>query len=234
MSRRDGFVQHPLLAERGVEHGFGTRAARAPDDLRRPHQVHGIAVVRVTAPRAPGSALGDADAVVSDAPGVPVGVVTADCLPVLLATPSGWVAAIHAGWRGLAAGVIAAACEALRPLASDLSEAVAVIGPHVGACCYEVDAPVVDALAQRFGARLDGALRPAGSGHWRLALAPLARVDLERAGLAASSMGALPNACTRCDAARFHSFRRDGAGAGRLVHYVRAPLQRLDTAGAPA
>lgn len=220
---RDGFVRHAILEEVGVEHGFGTRDAREPAGLRRPRQVHGNAVVAVAnVPSAAGSAP-EGDAIVSDRAGVPVGVVTADCVPILLASADGrWVAAVHAGWRGLARGVIAAAGEALECAGVALAHARAVVGPHVRACCYEVDAPVVEALAERFGARLGAALAPAREGHWRLDLEQLARAALEEAGFARERVAALAGACTACDAERFHSHRRDGPRAGRLVHYVAA------------
>jgi hypothetical protein len=220
------WLRHELLAALGVEHGFGTRGAVPPPGLVRPRQVHGTRVIRLHSVLADAPApgvLGAADAVVSDLRGLPVGVVTADCLPLLLATPSGWVAAVHAGWRGLAAGVLAAACGALAALACDAEAAVAAIGPHVGACCYEVDAPVVDALAARFGSVLEASLAPTRPGHWRLALAPLARAELARAGLAPARIGGFEAACTACDSARFESYRRDGLRAGRLLHFAVAP-----------
>jgi hypothetical protein len=169
-----------------------------------------------------GGVLGEADAIVSAAAGRPVGIVTADCVPILIATPSGCVAAVHAGWRGLAAGVIGAALEALAELAPDARSALAAIGPHVGRSCYEVDAPVLDALAQRFGPALDAAIDATRPGHWQLDLGQLVRRELERAGLAAERIGALDDACTACDRERFHSFRRDGPRAGRLFHFAVA------------
>ena len=212
------WLRHPLLRE--FPHGFGTRGCESPPSLVRPRQVHGRAVLRVTA--ADAGLLGDADALVSDVPGVSIGVVTADCLPILIATPSGAVAAAHAGWRGLAAGVLAATVEALASIAPDVDRAVAVIGPHIGASCYEVDAPVVEALARRFATEIDAALRPTRPGHFEIALAPLAAHDLARAGLAAERIDVLADACTACDAALFHSYRRDGPGGGRLFHFIAA------------
>jgi YfiH family protein len=219
------WLRHDLLDGVGVAHGFGTRAAGPPPErLLRPKQVHGARVLVLSrdAPPALGGLLGEADALVSDAPGVPIGVVTADCAPILLATPSGCVAAVHAGWRGLAAGVVGSAVEALGGIAADASRAVAVVGPCVGASCYEVDAPVVDALATRCGAALDAALAPTRPGHWQLDLGRVARDLLERAGLAATRIGVLEDACTACDSERFHSFRRDGPNAGRLFHFAVA------------
>src|SRR5262245_21421290 len=103
-----GWLEHPLLAAAGVRHGFGLRTSPLRPEVRRARQVHGTAVVRADG----GEELGEADAVLATRPGVAVGVVTADCVPVLVAA-GGAVAAVHAGWRGLAAGVIPRALEAL-------------------------------------------------------------------------------------------------------------------------
>ena len=95
-----------------------------------------------------------------------------------------------------------------------------MIGPHIGPCCYEVDRAVLAPLRARFAEELDAALRTSRPGHAMLDLAALARLELARAGVAAAHQGALSDACTCCDSARFHSYRRDGAKAGRLLHYV--------------
>jgi len=139
---------------------------------------------------------------------------------VLIATPSGPVAAAHAGWRGLAAGVLSASVEALGRIATDVADAVAVIGPHICARCYEVDAPVVRALAARFGDAVEAALRATRPGHFEIELARLAVLDLARAGLAPERIAVLEDACTACDPRRFHSYRRNGPAAGRLFHYI--------------
>jgi YfiH family protein len=215
------WLRHPLLDAAGVVYGFGTRACVAPEDLVRPRQVHGTLVIRAS--DATRALADEADAVVSDVPGLPIGVVTADCLPVLIAAPSGAVAAAHAGWRGLAAGVLAAAVEELRAIAPDADRAVAVIGPHVAASCYEVDEPVVRGCVARFGeSATSAALHATRAGHWQIDLARLARLDLVRAGIAEDRVAALADACTACDATRFYSFRRDGPGGGRLFHFIAA------------
>jgi YfiH family protein len=219
----DRWLTHPLLDGAAAGHGFGTRACRPPAALLRPRQVHGTRVVVLRRDASPPTDPGEADALVSERGSLPIGVVTADCLPILVATPAGRVAAVHAGWRGLAAGVIGDALAALAALAPEgVSGAAAVIGPRVGAGCYEVDAPVVEALARRFEDALDGAIAATRAGHWQLDLAALARVDLVRAGLAPERVAALANACTACDAQRFHSYRRDGPGSGRLFHWIAA------------
>jgi polyphenol oxidase len=210
------WLEHPLLAAAGVRHGFGLRTSPARE-VRRPLQVHGAAVVRADAD----GPLGEADAALATRTGVSVGVVTADCVPVLLAA-GGAVAAVHAGWRGLAAGVIPRAVEALAEAAPGAA-LVAAVGPCIRGCCYEVDAPVLDALRARFGGALDAALRPARPGHALVDLAALARAALRGAGVADERVGVVAGACTRCDAARFHSYRRDGPAAGRLLSWIEAP-----------
>ena len=208
-------LEHEQLRACGVRHGFGTRGAASPARLVRPRQVHGARVVLAAAcADAP-----EADAVIALTGEPPVGVVTADCVPVLAACEDGGVvAAIHAGWRGLAAGVIETGIDALRRARPGVGVRAA-IGPHIGACCYEIDAPVLDAL-RHFGADLDAAITANRPGHHRLDLGALARTALIRAGVSPDRIGALERACTSCDAARFHSYRRDGAHAGRLVHWI--------------
>jgi len=213
-------LREPLLEARGVAHGFCLRGDPGPADLERPRQVHGTAVYEA---ERGGAAEVEADAIVCRAPGRGVGVVTADCVPILLAGAGGSVAAVHAGWRGLCAGVVAVGVRALgeTPMA-------AAIGPHVGPCCYEVDAPVLDAVRARFGeAAPEGAVRPGRAGHAWLDLGALAARELERAGWPARAIGRAAAACTACDPVRFHSYRRDGPRSGRLVHWVRA-VERSD------
>ncbi len=218
-------LRHPLLSACSAAHGFGLRSSPEPPRLVRARQVHGSAVALLTDALTPSVA--EADAIVSTRPGVAVGVVTADCVPILGASRSGTVvAAIHAGWRGLAQGVIEAGMTALREKAG-AEPLVAVIGPCIGVCCYEVDEPVLAALAVRFRSVLDRALIPTRLGRHRLDLLALARHALHEAGVADDALGTIPEACTRCDAVRFHSWRRDGPAAGRLLHHIAA--RRVDT-----
>ncbi|HYB13464.1 MAG TPA: peptidoglycan editing factor PgeF [Myxococcota bacterium] len=211
-------LRHPLLEAWGIAHGFGVRGEPEPEAVVRPQQVHGIEVMRAD----PGSERpGEADAIVSGVPGLRVAVVTADCLPILLADERGRaVAAVHAGWRGLARGVIPRAVAALHQELGAPAPLRAVVGPCIGPCCYEIDEPVIAAMEPRFRDELAGALRSRGGGHALLDLAALARADLARAGLTVGAIGGFPAACTRCDATRFHSYRRDGARAGRLLHWI--------------
>lgn len=218
-------LRHRLLDACGVEHGFGVRGADGPNSVVRPRQVHGANTVTFEECAREGAP--EADAVVSAAPDVPIGVVTADCVPILLSTVGGTaVAAIHAGWRGLGRGVAAAGAAALRRLAGPELDLYAVVGPHIGRCCYEVDRPVLDELEARFAQRLSQALASGRPGHWMLDLAALVRMELATVGIEGPAFEVLPNACTCCDRKRFHSYRRDGPSSGRLYHYIAARPQK--------
>jgi YfiH family protein len=221
VSESPEFLTHPLLSDAGIAHGFGQLGSREPADVIRPVQQHGseVAFVHGVGDTDPA----DADAVVSTLARVPVGVLTADCVPVLLAMDGGRVvAAVHAGWRGIAAGVVPSAFEAMARSAARWRRVTAVIGPHIGACCYEVDSPVIERLRARFAKLLDSVLTPVNSEHSMLDLGALVRLELIRAGVRAADVGSFPAACTCCDAERFHSHRRDGARAGRLLHWIVA------------
>jgi YfiH family protein len=162
-------------------------------------QVHGAVVQRVGSARGTaGEAVAiDADGHATSLPGLGMMVLTADCLPVALGSP-GAVAMLHAGWRGLAAGVLEEGVRALGDLGGP-GEIVAVVGPGAGACCYEVG-PEVHA---RFGGT--------GSTARPIDLRAIAAERLRAAGVAEVRDVA---ACTICDE-RFFSHRREGAWAGR-------------------
>jgi YfiH family protein len=174
----------------------------------RGRQVHGTVVRRVgpgeipphegparEAP--PGESLLEADGHATALPGLGVMVLTADCLPVALGS-AGAVAMLHAGWRGLAAGVLEEGVRAMRDLGPG-DEIVAVIGPGAGVCCYEV------------GAEVHAALGSGGSAAGHIDLHAIARQRLLAAGV---SRVRDPGICTICDRA-FFSHRREGARAGR-------------------
>jgi polyphenol oxidase len=207
------FQRAPGLDALGIEHGFGMRgsAEAAPPDVALARQVHGA-----TLARAPFAARPDADAVFTRAPGAAVGVVTADCVPILLAHRQGWiVCAVHAGWRGTAARIAALAVRALaRETGAPPGDFLAAIGPHIGPCCYEVDEPVLAAIPER------SVFRPGRPGHAMLDLFAANRAQLVGAGIPARAIERV-GGCTACDAARYSSYRRDKV-PGRLVHFVRA------------
>lgn len=169
-------------------------------------QVHGSAVVRLGhADLARGQAHAQADASVTTERGIACTVLVADCLPVLLAAPGGrGVAAAHAGWRGLAGGVVEATLAALCQAAECRPEEVSAwLGACIGPSAFEVG----DDVRQAFGAGAEAAFRPgAAEGKWLADLPRLARQRLAQAGVTRAAGGAW---CTYSDAARFFSFRRD-------------------------
>ena len=176
------------------------------------HQVHGTRVVEVD-PANRASLLADppdADAGVTRTPGIAIAVRAADCLPVVFADRRGTVvAAAHAGWRGLAAGVLEATVRAM-DVAPD--GVVAWIGPAIGPRAFEVGRDVLDAFVAVEPSDAD-CFAPHREGKWLADLPSLARRRLARAGLARVAGGTW---CTHGDAARFHSWRRD-RGAGRMA-----------------
>ncbi|MAG33667.1 MAG: multi-copper polyphenol oxidoreductase [Deltaproteobacteria bacterium] len=212
----------PVLMVAGLPHGFGQRGGgHVPENTTFPVQVHGIAVAEASADRRVENE--EADAVVCAVPGRSVGIVTADCLPILAAGADGSaVLAIHAGWRGLAAGVIEAGIRALRTR-SQTAELVAALGPAARGCCYEVDGPVEAALAERYSADLEGVLVPGRPGRHQLDLPLLAARILAGLGVEPTRIGTAHRVCTICDADRFESYRREGASAGRLRHFISLP-----------
>jgi hypothetical protein len=185
------------------------------------HQVHGAAVQRLGWADV-GAALPSADAAWTTERGIACTVQVADCLPVLLAARDGHaVAAAHAGWRGLAGGVLEATLAALRVGAdAPAGHLVAWLGPCIGPGHFEVGAEVLQAFGHRPGAadtacfvarpRADGAPR------WLAHLQRLAVARLQRAGVREISVA---DECTVADASRFFSFRRDGV-TGRLAASV--------------
>ncbi len=217
-------IRHPLIESIGVVHGFGTRASSAPPDALRPIQVHGSKVLHVErSDQFPCDAAAEADAIVCGIAGQSIAIVTADCVPILACCESGnAVAAIHAGWRGLAQGVVEAGIEALRQIASPGERIRAVIGPHIGRCCYEVDEPVLAAMNEHFGveAVTRASIVTENLGHARLSLADLVDTALERVGVSPDLRDNLARSCTSCEIDRFHSVRREGERAGRMVHFI--------------
>ena len=180
----------------------------APRWLR---QVHGTRVVRLHADDAVDGEP-EADAAVTSDPGVVVAILTADCLPVLFAARDGSeVAGAHAGWRGLADGVLEATLAAMHTPASDV---IAWLGPAAGPADYEIGVDVYDAFVARDWA-CGTAFTVTRPHHWRVDLYALARRRLLQAGMAADAIhgGGLS---TIAEPARFFSHRRDRR-SGRMA-----------------
>jgi YfiH family protein len=166
-------------------------------------QVHGAAAVEATVA---GNRVA-ADASWTSTPGVVCAVLTADCLPVLFCNRAGTrVAAAHAGWRGLVAGVLESTLAWLAADGAPPDSLLAWLGPGIGPAGYEVGADVRDAFL-RADPAAEVAFRHNRPGHWLLDLYAVARLRLRRAGVTAISGG---DYCTLAERERFFSHRRDG------------------------
>jgi YfiH family protein len=188
------------------------QALGPPSEPRWLHQVHGTRVVADGDWPAAGTEP-DADAAITREPGVVLAVRTADCLPILLAAADGSaVAAIHAGWRGLAAGIVESTL-ARWPAAP--AATLAWIGPAAGRSAYEVDATVRDAFLDRDPGAV-AAFRDSRPGHWCCDLPALARRRLAACGIPRVTGG---DRCTITEADTFYSWRR-AAEPGRMATLV--------------
>jgi YfiH family protein len=210
-------LTHATVLFSGREEGDLGQTAAAADDAVRAHraaivaicglggiavgtQVHGRAVTVAAAAHGYNVSPAPADGQLTRVRGVGVGVHVADCLPIALAGEGG-VAMLHAGWRGLAAGVVGEGVAALRALGVD-GRLEAAIGPGAGGCCYETG-PEVHAVFATYGA---------GNGR-RLDLGAIATAQLHAAGVETVEDIGL---CTLCaPSGLLFSHRRDGPGTGR-------------------
>ena len=250
-----------------ADHGFTTRqpvlgsGPLAPGDgwhrvalamgipagaIVRLRQVHGTRVVVLggggpPAPPAPDWDVGDI--AVTDTRGVALCVKVADCVPILIADArTGAVAAVHAGWRGTAAGAARAAVEALAAhFSSAPADLVAAIGPSIGPCCYRVGRDVREAFeaAGTWDGTLDAwfsprpkveprhgvpGTDPAASGHGPASFLDTWAANADQLRLAGVSAGNIQvsRLCTSCHRDVFHSYRVDGERAGRMIGVIRS------------
>jgi YfiH family protein len=208
------------LTRAAVEENRRRLRAVLPDEPVWLEQVHGRDVVVVDAANVAAlrASAPIADAAVTRLAGVPLGVRVADCLPVVLADAGGSVVAVaHAGWRGLAAGVVEATLAAMRVAPGNLR---VWLGPAIGRDAFEVGDDVRDAFCDGYAADASH-FRPNGARKWLADLRALAVARLVRAGV--GSVASI-DACTFSDATRFYSWRRDRA-AGRFAALAwRAPV----------
>ena len=216
-----------------VQNAFVTRLAgkaMVPVRLRQCHSDVVVCLDRF----APGDPPAQGDAVITRRSGLLLAVQVADCLPVLIVDQAKRIlAAVHAGWRGLLAGVVPKTLEAMQSrYASDPRHCLAVIGPSIGPCCYEVGRDVAIPFEEAFPGRpqLWRNLRPPGrevSGGAGLSGEPLekrrmldlpaaCRCQLEAAGLPGSSVFSHPP-CTSCHRDVFYSHRAEGGSTGRML-----------------
>lgn len=179
----------------------------AGSSVARLNQVHGTKVHSVT--RGESAIRSTADAMVTREAGVVLGVMTADCVPVLLLdSRSHVVGAVHAGWRGVIAGLSAATVEGMVKLGTDPKNIRAALGPSIGPCCFEIDLD----LAERFAREIPGSDRhasPGPSGKAYLDLRAVVGEELARAGVTRSEIQSV-GPCTKCASDRYFSRRAAG------------------------
>jgi YfiH family protein len=232
----------PLLEEAGLPHLFTTRNFPGVTAFRDPYpplgsdaqpllaenglgsqpaaflkQVHGAAVIHASS----GGLAGNADAILTVTPGLPIAVFSADCVPLLLYDPDGRrLAAAHAGWRGTVQSVTRAAVEALVAAGGRPESFLAAVGPSIGPCCYEVDKPVIAQLDQAFTGRWGAWVKSVGPGKWMLDLWAANEEQLREAGIRGDRISN-PRLCTGCRTDLFYSYRR--GKMGRLVSIAALP-----------
>jgi len=203
-----------IVPERGapwLRWGFGTRNAVLRNEPCSVKQVHGAEVVEVTQ----GGFAGQGDALITNTPGILLGIKTADCLPMLLVDlRHRAVAAVHAGWRGTAQRIAVAAIRSLEEkYGTKPNELLVALGPAIGPCCFEVGPEVARELAA-----FDPMVGSAGE-KCRVDLQAINAKQLERAGVLPQNI--LRNElCTVCNPDQFWSFRREREGAGRMWSVV--------------
>lgn len=170
-------------------------------------QVHGTDIV--AAPAHPC----EADACHSVQPLTACAILTADCMPVLFARTDGTaVAAAHAGWRGMAAGILGSTLKRIAPKGETVS---AYLGPAICQRCYQVDDAVRDNFIATSPASA-AAFSADGPGHYRLSLEACARIELEACGVAVTASGL----CSCCDNKRFYSYRHEAGHTGRFASLI--------------
>jgi YfiH family protein len=178
-------------------------------DLAVPLQCHSNTVLRVEAP----GEYGTCDALITDEKHVALVVTIADCVPILLFDPAKEViSAVHAGWRGTHGHIIQRAVKMMeRKYSSNPEQMLAFIGPSAGSCCYEVD----NEVAVMFGNKIV----PYDNKKVFLDLKKENLLQLQQHGLSANNIE-VSTSCTICEKDMFHSFRRDGEKAGRMVAVI--------------
>lgn len=204
--------------EQNVEQNRRLLAAHAgydPEQLQATRHVHGTAVWKVGEP-APEPA--EFDGLVTDRAGPVLGAFAADCIPILFADPVARViGAAHAGWRGTVGGVAANVIARMVELGAKPSNIRVALGPSIGPECFEVGPEVVDQFRAAFGDMPGMVVQGPHKQHIDLRVAT--RTVLERAGIAPEHIDDKPP-CTKCEADRFFSYRRDGRDGGVHMAFI--------------
>lgn len=204
---------------------LAARARYRVERLFETSQVHGTQVHVLDGASVEETRRIEADALVAMREGDVVGVRTADCVPVLLADPMGGaVAAIHAGWRGVAARIVpAAVARFVGVTGAPATRILVAIGPHIRTAAFEVGDDVARALAESSEAAV--VVPGANGGKPHVDLARAVRVQLAQAGVVGSHVEDT-GGCAHDEPARFFSFRRDGQRSGRMLSVIAVREER--------
>lgn len=201
LSRAFGIPPHQLLTVRQV-HGTDLLII----DADNPDLTHFLGL--------------ECDAIVTNQPNIMIGILVADCFPVILCDPvQRVVAAVHVGWRGAAGGILGRTLAAMRENFNVMMHDVrAAVGPGIGGHLYEVDRPVREAFRKGAGF-WDQCSKEVGLGKWHLDLREACRLQLLNAGLEARQID-IATECTCCHKELFYSYRRDKGQTGRQLGFV--------------
>ncbi|MEK6760078.1 MAG: peptidoglycan editing factor PgeF [Deltaproteobacteria bacterium] len=182
------------------------------------NQVHGGSVHLVTEKNL-GITPPDADAIITNLKSIPIGIMTADCLPILIYDPVNHaIGAAHGGWKGTALGVAMRTLEAMEASFGTRAKDVSVaLGPHIGPCCYHVKENVIDEFEKAFGDT--SAYVKKTEGGFTLDLSGATFAQLTEAGVAPGNITALCP-CTACNNNDFFSYRKDGGRTGRQLSFI--------------
>lgn len=185
-------------------------------------QVHGSDILVIDEPNEDVSHfLGiEGDAIITNQPGIMIGVCVADCVPILLFDQEKKViAAVHAGWKGTASKLVSKTVAGMKSLfESSPKKLQAMIGPCIGKCCYEVDTPVRQEFIQT-GLDWDSCTEKSGDNTWNLDLGKANYALLTAAGIPDSQIQT-SGMCVCCHRELFFSYRRDGAETGRQMGFI--------------
>ena len=181
-------------------------------------QIHGDHIIEVKSRNL--KEAGEADGMVTREKEAFLGVLTADCVPVLFVAPEqAIVAVVHAGWRGTLAGIAAKMVQLLNSEHAIAASAVeAALGPAIGSCCYEVKNDVSDSLVQRWGKIAEPCVENR-AGKTYLDLRRLNRALLEQAGVPSRQIFEI-GPCTSCSPDQFFSYRREKKETGRQISFI--------------
>jgi YfiH family protein len=227
-----GLIKHAFTTRQG---GLGARSSGIkltddwkalaeafgvnPERLVTANQVHGENIVRVDGRNFNKTKTVQADAIITSALEMAIGVETADCVPVLLVDPlTPAVGAVHAGWRSTVKRIVQKAVKKMQDeFGSDPSRMIAAIGPTIGPECYEVDEPVMGPVREVFPLWKEVA-SARGIDKWGLDLVKLNKLELAQIGLSEKNVHSI-GLCTSCRRDLFYSFRAEGR-TGRMLSVI--------------